>query len=71
MVRLPADEGEYAGLELHGNPNVLTRDAGTSSLAQGPTAHSCLVEIERFDGEAPPVTVFQQPMTNTVVAVED
>ncbi len=31
----------------HGNPNVLTRDHGTSSLAQGPTAQSCLVEIEK------------------------
>ncbi len=31
----------------HGNPNVLTPDQGTSSLAQGPTAQSCLVEIEK------------------------
>jgi biotin/methionine sulfoxide reductase len=30
----------------HGNPNVLTRDQGTSSLAQGPVAQSCLVEVE-------------------------
>ncbi len=29
----------------HGNPNVLTLDKGTSSLAQGPIAHSCLVEV--------------------------
>lgn len=29
----------------NGNPNVLTPDIGTSSLAQGPSAHSCLVEI--------------------------
>ena len=28
-----------------GNPNALTRDKGTSRLAQGPTAHSCLVRI--------------------------
>ncbi len=46
---------------VHGNPNVLTRDAGTSSLGQGPTAHSCLVEVERFDGEPPPVTCFDPP----------
>ncbi|MEQ6202299.1 molybdopterin guanine dinucleotide-containing S/N-oxide reductase [Sulfitobacter sp. HNIBRBA2951] len=28
-----------------GNPNVLCRDKGTSQLAQGPTAHSCLVRV--------------------------
>lgn len=31
---------------LNGNPNVLTPDKGTSRLAQGPIAHSCLVEVE-------------------------
>ena len=30
----------------HGNPNTLTLDKGTSSLAQGPIAHSCLVAVE-------------------------
>lgn len=34
----------------HGNPNTLTRDVGTSRLAQGPTAHSCLVAIAPHDG---------------------
>jgi len=48
-------------LEVHGNPNVLTLDQGTSRLAQGCTAHSCLVEVERFTGALPPVTVFRQP----------
>ena len=32
-----------------GNPNVLTRDKGTSRLAQGPIAHSCLVTVVAFD----------------------
>ncbi|MGB0468918.1 MAG: hypothetical protein ACPGF7_15520 [Pontibacterium sp.] len=27
--------------------NVLTVDKGTSGLAQGPVAHSCLVGVER------------------------
>jgi biotin/methionine sulfoxide reductase len=36
------------GLELNGNPNVLTRDKGTSQLAQGPSAHTCLVQVEKF-----------------------
>jgi len=31
---------------LQGNPNTLTPDKGTSRLAQGPIAHSCLVQIE-------------------------
>ena len=45
----------------HGNPNVLTPDKGTSRLAQGPIAHTCLVEVERFEGEPPPVTAFEPP----------
>jgi biotin/methionine sulfoxide reductase len=49
------------GMCKHGNPNVLTRDKGTSKLAQGPSAHTCLVEVERFDGEPPPVTAFDLP----------
>lgn len=37
-----------SGLELNGNPNVLTRDKGTSQLSQGPSAHTCLVQVEKF-----------------------
>ncbi|PZW50483.1 biotin/methionine sulfoxide reductase [Humitalea rosea] len=49
------------GLELHGNANVLTLDKGTSSLAQAPIAHSALVEVEAFIGEAPPLRVMTPP----------
>jgi biotin/methionine sulfoxide reductase len=45
----------------HGNPNVLTKDVGTSGLAQGPSAHSCLVEIEAYVGPDLPVTAFEPP----------
>lgn len=45
----------------HGNPNVLTRDTGTSRLAQGPVAHSCLVDVERYTGPPPPVRAFDPP----------
>lgn len=45
----------------HGNPNVLTLDRGTSRLAQGPVAHSCLVEVEKRTGPAPEVTAFLPP----------
>lgn len=50
-----------AQLERHGNPNVLTRDFGTSSLAQGPSPMSTLVEIEKWHGEAPAVEAFELP----------
>jgi biotin/methionine sulfoxide reductase len=49
------------GMCRHGNPNALTRDVGTSQLGQGPTAHSCLVEIERFCSELPRVEAFDPP----------
>ncbi len=57
------DPAEYEGQLLckHGNPNALTKDVGTSSLTQGPTAHSCLVQIERFTGPDMPVTAFDPP----------
>ncbi|MCY4361549.1 MAG: molybdopterin-dependent oxidoreductase [Gammaproteobacteria bacterium] len=59
----PQDPGDPMSLEVHGNPNALTRDAGTSKLAQGPSAHSCLVEVEKFTGELPEIRVFSQPAT--------
>ncbi len=57
----PLERDERPSLEVHGNPNVLTRDVGTSTLAQGTSAHSCLVDIERFDEPLPPITVFSPP----------
>ena len=59
----PLDPQAAQSLDVHGNPNVLTRDAGTSKLGQGPTAHSCLVQVERFDGLLPPIKAFTQPAT--------
>ncbi len=49
------------GLDRHGNPNVLSRDAGTSRLAQGPSALSALVEVERLPDPAPEVEVHRPP----------
>ncbi len=57
----PEEPDAEGSLEVHGNPNVLTRDVGTSKIAQGPTAHSCLVEVERFTGPLPDIKVFRQP----------
>ncbi|MEM6497578.1 MAG: molybdopterin dinucleotide binding domain-containing protein [Pseudomonadota bacterium] len=37
------------GDDTQGNPNVLTRDIGTSRLGQGSSAHSTLVDVEPLD----------------------
>ena len=55
------DPADPLSLEIHGNPNAVTNDIGTSSLTQGPSANSCLVEVERYDGDLPPLTVFSHP----------
>ncbi|AIC31386.1 molybdopterin guanine dinucleotide-containing S/N-oxide reductase protein (plasmid) [Rhizobium etli bv. mimosae str. IE4771] len=47
---------------IHGNPNILTRDVGTSKLAQGCTGQVTKVEVERFSGDLPAVKIFG-PMT--------
>lgn len=52
---------EIGSLDTYGDPNTLTLDVGTSKLAQGPSANTCLVEIEKFEGVAPPVTSFGGP----------
>jgi trimethylamine-N-oxide reductase (cytochrome c) len=41
-------------------------DVGTSRLAQATSANTCVVKIEGFTGEAPPVSAFGGP---TVVEV--
>jgi biotin/methionine sulfoxide reductase len=56
-------DGSPLALERHGNPNVLSFDAGTSKLAQGPSALSVLVEVEKWRGDAPAVKVFEPPET--------
>lgn len=53
--------GVPGSLDKHGNPNVLTLDRGTSRLAQGTSAQTALVEVERFAADPPPVTVHQPP----------
>ena len=63
----PEQPGEPGALCRHGNANVLTLDKGTSKLAQGPSAQTCLVEIERWQGPAPDVLAFVSP---PIVAVD-
>ena len=56
------DPADAAGEpERHGNPNVLTLDIGTSPLAQGTSALTALVDIERWDQPAPAVRAFTPP----------
>lgn len=59
----PEEPGRPGSLDKHGNPNVLTADRAGSRLTQALTPHSCLVEVERFQGEPPPVTAFEPPKT--------
>jgi len=59
----PLDPAEENSMDVHGNPNVLTRDIGSSELSQGTSAHSTLVEVEKYQGDIPPVKVFNQPPT--------
>ena len=49
---------------IHGNPNVLTPDFGTSKLGQGPIAHSCLIEIEVYKDVPEEINAFQPPTIN-------
>lgn len=55
----PETPGSHTACK-HGNPNMLTLDKGGSKLAQGPIAHSCLVEAEVAQ-DPPPVTAFEPP----------
>jgi len=58
----PEEPGVDGSLCKHGNPNVLTRDVGTSRVGQGPSAQTVLVEVEKFKGTPPPVTAHVPPV---------
>jgi biotin/methionine sulfoxide reductase len=60
----PLDPADPDSLCVHGNPNVLTPDAGTSLLSHGCTGQHVLVQIEKFEGELPPVRAFDPPVLN-------
>ncbi|MFY1634884.1 molybdopterin-dependent oxidoreductase [Solwaraspora sp. WMMB335] len=57
----PADPAVSGSLDLHGNPNTLTPDRGTSRLGQGPSAHSALVEVERTQDPMPAPQAHRPP----------
>jgi biotin/methionine sulfoxide reductase len=49
-VSVPGEPNEVC---VAGNPNMVTRDIGTSRLAQACTGQLCLVQVSPFEGEAP------------------
>lgn len=61
----PLDPTTPMSLDKHGNPNMLTLDRGSSSLAQAPIPNSTLVEVELFRDPLPRVTAFLPPMLQT------
>ena len=64
----PEDADEDNPLCVHGNPNVLTRDIGTSSLAQGCSGQLTTVQVERFGGNLPPIKTFDPPALHVMTA---
>ncbi|QIV84994.1 molybdopterin guanine dinucleotide-containing S/N-oxide reductase [Mycolicibacterium frederiksbergense] len=58
----PLDPADPDSLCVHGNPNVLTDDIGTSALARGCTGAHVLVQLEKFTGELPPVKAHEPPV---------
>ncbi|MEW5810976.1 MAG: molybdopterin-dependent oxidoreductase [Actinomycetota bacterium] len=57
----PVDAADPDAMCVHGNPNVLTDDIGTSSLARGCTGAHALVEVERYSATTPPVRAHHPP----------
>jgi len=57
----PAEGGKVGSLDAYGDPNCLTVGIGTSKLAQGNCGHTGLVDVEKYEGNAPEVNVFMPP----------
>lgn len=57
----PLDPADLSSMCVHGNPNVLTLDKGTSKLAQGCAGQHALVEIECWTAPLPPIRVHEPP----------
>lgn len=58
----PLDPSDPDSLCVHGNPNVLTDDIGTSALARGCTGAHVLVQLEKFTRHLPPVRAHEPPV---------
>ena len=58
----PLDPSDPDSMCVHGNPNVLTADVGTSALAQGCSGAHVLVDVEKYSGALPPVRAHEPPV---------
>ncbi|MCW2690648.1 MAG: molybdopterin oxidoreductase [Mycobacterium sp.] len=58
----PQEPSDPDAMCVHGNPNVLTDDVGTSALARGCTGAHVLVQVEKFTGALPPVRAHEPPV---------
>jgi biotin/methionine sulfoxide reductase len=63
----PQEIPGYGRICVHGNPNVLIPDKGTSKLSQGTSGQHSMVNIKRWDGALPDKTIDTPP---TIVAFE-
>lgn len=66
----PLEPGVPGTLEIHGNPNVLTHDGGTSGLAQGSCAQSARVEVSKWLAPVPAMTLHRPPSFSSIQAWE-
>ena len=56
-----AEPNKPGTLCKYGDCNNLTLDIGTSKLAQGNCGHTVVGDVQPYNGEPPPVTVFNAP----------
>ncbi|MBG0790282.1 MAG: molybdopterin guanine dinucleotide-containing S/N-oxide reductase [Desulfovibrionaceae bacterium] len=57
----PVEPGNPKSLCAYGSANVLTLDIGSSKLAQAVVGNTSLVQIEKYTGKLPAVSVFEAP----------
>ncbi|RPE67158.1 biotin/methionine sulfoxide reductase [Pacificibacter maritimus] len=51
---------------VHGNPNMLTRDKGSTQLSQGNIAHTAVVRVSKWSKPLPEISIFDAPnLTST------
>ncbi|HET6741302.1 MAG TPA: molybdopterin-dependent oxidoreductase [Kribbella sp.] len=58
----PLDPADPHSPCVHGNPNTLTRDVGTSRLAQACAGQLTGVQVEAWRGPVPPVAAYEPPI---------
>ncbi len=61
----PLEGGKVGTICTYGDPNVLTEDIGSSSLAQATSAAAALVQIEKYTGPVHAVTGFNDSTYET------